>query len=144
MKKIDSKGFTLIEILIAISIVSIVVLAFHITITSGIKGNAKNERDIKALNIAQSEIEVVRNQIKQGNINIVNSNKEPLTKAKSNGNRYYKEVDGKEFEVTFYIDQNIDSNIYDLRVIVKSKAKNSNTNYFSKKETELVTQVFGG
>lgn len=143
MIKINIKGFTLIEMLIAMSIISILVLAFHTTITSTIKGNAKNERDIKALNIAQSEIEVVRNQIKEGNTVFVNSNNESLTIGESD-NIYYKEVDGIEFEVKLSIEENTNSNMYDLKVVVKSKNKNSNTNYSSEKETELVTQVFGG
>lgn len=60
----NKKGFTLIELLVALAIVGIILLAFFTSINSTIKMDAKNDRDIKALNIAQSEIENLRNQIK--------------------------------------------------------------------------------
>ena len=58
------KGFTLIELLVALAIVGIILLAFFKSIDSTTRINTKNDRDIKALNIAQSEIENLRNQIK--------------------------------------------------------------------------------
>ena len=64
MKK--NKGFTLIELLVALAIVGIILLAFFRSVDSTNRMNAKNDRDIKALNIAQSEIENLRNQIKNG------------------------------------------------------------------------------
>ena len=60
----NNKGFTLIELLVALAIVGIILLAFFTSINSTIRMDAKNDRDIKALNIAQSEIENLRNQIK--------------------------------------------------------------------------------
>ncbi len=60
----QDKGFTLIELLVALAIVGIILLAFFTSINSTIRMDAKNDRDIKALNIAQSEIENLRNQIK--------------------------------------------------------------------------------
>lgn len=59
-----SKGFTLIELLVALAIVGIILLAFFKVADSTTKMNVKNDRDIKALNLAQSEIENLRNQIK--------------------------------------------------------------------------------
>ena len=60
----QDKGFTLIELLVALAIVGIILLAFFTSINSTIRMDAKNDIDIKALNIAQSEIENLRNQIK--------------------------------------------------------------------------------
>ena len=60
----QDKGFTLIELLVALAIVGIILLAFFTSINSTIRMDAKNDRDIKALNIAQNEIENLRNQIK--------------------------------------------------------------------------------
>ena len=62
----NNKGFTLLELLISLSIITIILLAFSTITISSIKGNTKNDKDISALNLAQSEIEVVRKQIKDG------------------------------------------------------------------------------
>lgn len=70
MSKIKrTEGLTLIEILIAMSVISIIAMAFFTFINSSIKFNAKNEHDIKALNIAQSEIENFRQQVKISDLN---------------------------------------------------------------------------
>lgn len=60
----NNNGFTLLELLISLSIVSIICVTFYGFLNNSIKTNGKNERDIKALNIAQSEIENLRQQIK--------------------------------------------------------------------------------
>lgn len=71
LKKIkNNKGFTLIELIIALSVISIILMAFYSIINSSIKHNVKNEKDIKSLNIAQSEIESLRNEIKSSNSSI--------------------------------------------------------------------------
>lgn len=62
LKKED--GFTLIEILAALAIVSIVSMAFFTTINMTTKYNAKNEKDIQAMDVAQSEIEYFTKEIK--------------------------------------------------------------------------------
>ena len=67
----NEKGFTLIELIIALSIISIVSMAFFRTINSSIKYNTKNEKDIKALNVAQTEIENIRNEIKKSKTDII-------------------------------------------------------------------------
>ena len=54
-----SKGFTLIELLVALAIVSTILLAFFKVTDSTTKMNVKNDLDIKALNLAQSEIKKV-------------------------------------------------------------------------------------
>ena len=143
IKKNNKKGFTLLELLVSISIMSILLLAFLTIILSSIKVNTKNDKDISALHIAQSEIEVVRKQIKDGNTSFVNSENKSLVINDTLGNLYYKEIDGKRFEVRFYLDKSLESNLYNLRVIVKSKSMDTEDDYFSKKTTELVTQVYG-
>ncbi|MGL5348869.1 MAG: type IV pilus modification PilV family protein [Peptostreptococcaceae bacterium] len=61
----NKKGFTLIELLVAISIVSIIALAFFRIANSSILSNSKNEKDIKAMQIAQTQIENIRSQLKK-------------------------------------------------------------------------------
>lgn len=59
-----SKGFTLIELLVALSIVMIILLTFFKVIDNTTKMNVKNDIDVRALKLAKSEIENLRNQIK--------------------------------------------------------------------------------
>ncbi len=155
IKKNNNKGFTLLELLVSISIMSIILLAFLTITISSIKGNTKNDKDIGALHIAQSEIEVVRKQIKDGNTSFVNSENESLVLSDSNNftdteNVYYRTVDDKRFKVEFYIsidkfkdNESIEGKLYNLKVIVKSRPLDEEDDYFSKKCTELITQVFG-
>lgn len=152
----NNKGFTLLELLISLSIITIILLAFSTIIISSIKGNTKNDKDINALNLAQSEIEIVRKQIKDGKTSFKNSENETLEfnsiidSIENTENIYYKDVDGKNFEVKFYISKNdeyLGGSLYKLWVRVKSKQKDDEDNweddYFSKKYTELITEVFG-
>ena len=152
----NNKGFTLLELLISLSIITIILLAFSTIIISSIKGNTKNDKDISALNLAQSEIEIVRKQIKDGKTSFKNSKNETLEfnsisdSIENTENIYYKDVDGKNFEVKFYISKNdeyLGGSLYKLWVRVKSKQKDEEDNweddYFSKKYTELITEVFG-
>ena len=152
----NDKGFTLLELLISLSIITIILLAFSTIIISSIKGNTKNDKDINALNLAQSEIEIVRKQIKDGKTSFKNSKNETLEfnsiidSIENTENIYYKDVDGKNFEVKFYISKNdeyLGGSLYKLWVRVKSKQKDEEDNweddYFSKKYTELITEVFG-
>ena len=64
MKLKKNRAFTLIELLVSLSIISIISMAFFSFLNSSIKINSKNEKDINSLNIAQSEIEKLRKQIK--------------------------------------------------------------------------------
>lgn len=66
----NNRGFTLVEILISMAIISIVLFSLFTIINSSIKQNTKNEKDIKLLNIAQSEIENLRKEIKSSSNNI--------------------------------------------------------------------------
>ena len=129
----NNKGFTLLELLISLSIITIILLAFSTIIISSIKGNTKNDKDISALNLAQSEIEILRKQIKDGKTDF---NDEP----------YIKEIDGKKFEVKLSVSESKDDTssqytLYEVYVSVEAKQENEENDYFSKKHTELVTEV---
>ena len=129
----NDKGFTLLELLISLSIITIILLAFSTIIISSIKGNTKNDKDISALNLAQSEIEILRKQIKDGKTDF---NDEP----------YIKEIDGKKFEVKLSVSESKEDTssqytLYEVYVSVEAKQENEENDYFSKKHTELVTEV---
>ena len=133
MIKKNNNGFTLIEMLISTAILSIIVIAFSTISISSIKGNTKNDKDISALNLAQSEIEILRKQIKDGKTDF---NDEP----------YIKEIDGKKFEVKLSVSESKEDTssqytLYEVYVSVEAKQENEENDYFSKKHTELVTEV---
>jgi prepilin-type N-terminal cleavage/methylation domain-containing protein len=89
---LNKKGFTLIEILIALSIASIISIGFFQVINMTIKTNSKNEKDIKSLNIAQTEIESLRAQIK----NATNDNKNIKIYIDEDENRKFIEIDSEK------------------------------------------------
>lgn len=77
MKNRSNKGFTLLELLVTLAVVVLALFAFFRVLNSTTRVNAKNDRDIKAINLAQSEIENLRSQIKskgdEGNLEIQNT-----------------------------------------------------------------------
>lgn len=60
----NKKGFTLVEVLIAMAIISIVTLSFFTIVNFSIRQNLKNEQNIILRNIAQTEVENLRKEIK--------------------------------------------------------------------------------
>lgn len=135
MKIKDTRGLTLIELLISISILSIIGLAFFSTINTSIKSNKKNETDIKAMNLAQSEVENLRIQIKKSTgttLEIVDLENNKIII--DNENTYIS--DNYEVKIKIKEKENL---LYEIRVSVESINKN-----FSKKETQIITQVIKG
>lgn len=136
---INNKAFTLIELIIAMSIISLLVVGFFGFYNSTIKYNTKNEKDIKSLNIAQSEIENLRQQIKSGRAsNFKTTTNEDIT---LNGEISSYEVVLDENNNSYNLDIDLDclNSLYTIKVSVRF-----GNDYFSKKSTELITQVFGG
>ena len=65
-KKNSKRGFSLIEVLVAMAIMGIILFAFFNIINTNNKANIKNDTDINSLNYVQSEIENLREKIKSG------------------------------------------------------------------------------
>lgn len=109
----NNKGFTLLELLISLSIISLICFIFYGFLNNSIKTNWKNERDIKALNIAQSEIENLRQQIKSktngSDLEIKLSNTENIIISSAN-NSNTKWVDNGENKKLELIDTGIYKN----------------------------------
>ncbi|HUU50117.1 MAG TPA: prepilin-type N-terminal cleavage/methylation domain-containing protein [Nitrospinota bacterium] len=59
--KLDSKGMTLIEVLIALAVLSIALLAMAMTSLSVIRGNATNDMVTQAATVAQDKMEELKN-----------------------------------------------------------------------------------
>lgn len=148
MKIKDSRGFTLIELVVSISILSIIGLAFFSAINTSIKTNKKNETDIKAMHLAQSEMENLRIQIKNykestpenDEINICDSKDNPVPILTED----YKK---NEDDINYILDDygvkitviKKDDLLYEIMVIVFELNKN-----FSNKDTKIITRVVKG
>lgn len=144
MQKNNNKGFTLLELLISLSIVSIICVTFYAFLNNSIKTNGKNERDIKALNIAQSEIENLRQQIKSktsgSNLEIKLNDTENIIISSSN-NSNTKWVNNGENEKLELIDTGIyknylgkdDQNQNDYSIIKYEKSNTTNKFYVNLK-----------
>lgn len=65
-KKNNKRGFSLIEVLVAMAIMGIILFAFFNIINTNKKVNVKNETDISSLNCVQSEVENLREKLKNG------------------------------------------------------------------------------
>lgn len=75
MRKVDKRGFTLIEILISLSIVSIVGMIFFSMANSVIRFNSKNEKDMQSIALINTISEKVTNYIREtGKIGIIGNN----------------------------------------------------------------------
>lgn len=142
-----NKGFTLIELLVALSIVGIILLSFFKVIDNTTKINVKNDIDIKALKLAKSEIENLRNNIKNKTLsentdinNIIQNEKEVSNESIK---PYIKSIDGKEFQVSLNIiskskvyaqNKTLDTGLYMYKINIKVEACDT---YFSRKSAEL-------
>lgn len=141
LKLKKKEGFTLVEVIVAMGIISILCLGLYCVVNMAIKVNSKNENDIKALQLAQSQVESIRVQIKNG---------ETKFKLKDKDNNdvfididvtssYKKNISSKIYDVQVNVSKDLNSGLY--KVIVKTKLENINS---SKKETKIVTEIFGG
>jgi prepilin-type N-terminal cleavage/methylation domain-containing protein len=134
--KNSNKGFTLIEILVAMSIVMLIAMAFFSINNMSIKLNSKNEKDIQSMNIAQSIMEDIRQDIKEGKDG---SYFDKIVWANGLQGEYNKEdieIDNNKYNVNIAIYKNeANSRLY--TVIVDVSALNA-----TNKNARLITQIF--
>lgn len=167
-KKIKSNlGVTLIELLISIAILSIISIGFFKFINIAIKMNVKNEKDIQAMNIAQSEIEQLRQDIKNNSLvledgqwvsysthSFLESGFEPEFVQEYNIKEIFNQYIEKEVDDT----NNVANNKFIVKILLyRQKKSNSNQGYLytidmqvsnkdntlSKRVIKLRYQVFG-
>ncbi len=170
-KKSSEKGFSLIEVLVAMAIMGIILFAFFNIINTNNKVNTKNETDISSLNYVQSEIENLREKIKSGEFDFDSLDK------KEDGTVIYEKLIDKskkvvydkvlsEGDVSLYDTpyekittiEDEDGNLIDkenitnkIKIIVEDKngqiykitaTGKSMNDYSSKKEVKIVTEIF--
>jgi len=144
--KANNKGFTLIEILVAMGIILLIAMAFFSINNMSIKVNAKNEKDIQAMNIAQSVMEDIRQDIKSSteyidiNINESTSSieKESISTDKENPSEIKPEnveQSSNEYTVNINFSKEVDKFLYTVEVDVIPLNSNS-------KGANLITQIF--
>ena len=138
MKKIKKyEGFTLLELLVALAIIGTVLLAFFRVIDSTNRINTKNDRDIKALNILQSEIENLRKQIKT-----MGSNQERELKIyddlSSSTNSRTLEFENNKAEISYYRIDNQTNSTYKIDLTVdRELIQANNKNAYSIQSNEI-------
>ena len=167
--KIKSKnGLTLIELLISLSILTILVLGFFKFLNGTINMNLKNEKDIQALNIAQSEIEEIRQNIKSNNLDIEDGEWKNYSEQSFLESdfmpEYVDEYNVKQILNKYIIKDVEDTNdstgnrTFEVKILLYRQKKNSTDNKYlytidikvnhknneiSKKVTKLRYQVYG-
>lgn len=151
-----NRGFTLIEVLISLSIVNIILLSLFSFYNSSIKFNKKNETDINSLNVSQTAIESMRIYSKLNNkfgIDIDNDGVDDLGFDNSESNwvdldSEYKiytgnldtleiEKDNNKYLATINSVKRYKNNMSVYTVELETKSK-----YNSTKKINLITQVY--
>ena len=151
-----NRGFTLIEVLISLSIVTIILLSLFSFYNSSIKFNKKNETDINSLNVSQTAIESMRIYSKLNNkfgIDIDNDGVDDLGFDNSESNwvdldseyRIYTgnldtleiEKDNNKYLATINSVKRYKNNMSVYTVELETKSK-----YNSTKKINLITQVY--
>ena len=170
-KKNSERGFSLIEVLVAMAIMGIVLFAFFNIINTNNKANTKNDTDITSLNYVQSEIENLREKIKSGEFDF-----DSLDKLEDGTVVYEKLIDKSKKVVYDKVLSESDVSLYDIpyekittikdedgnlidkenitnkiKTIVEDKSGQiykvavtwkSMNDYSSKKEVKIVTEIF--
>lgn len=150
------KGFTLIEVIIAMAIISIIAVAFFQILNNTIKMNEKTEKDIQMMDVAQIKMENILSDIREGSkkdgsifVSINNSSME-LNGLFSTGTKYISEEeytykDGmSKYNVKLEIYREKlgtgkilkDSYLYHIKYTVNEKNK-----LFSNREVNLETSI---
>lgn len=165
MKIKNKKGVTLIELLISITILTIILIASFNFINTTIKFNVKSEKDIQALNIAQTVGEEIRENIKNNIFDLEDGQWETY----NNQNfleadfkpEYIKEYNIKEILNKYIVKEIEDANnlnknkLFEVKILLYRQKKTSSDNKYlytvdihvsnkniSKKITKLRYQVF--
>lgn len=139
-------GFTLIELIISLSIISIVLFVTYSMINNSMKSTTKNQKNINAINIAQTEIENLRYKIKHEKDLTVYD--EEINKEKAiiiDGTTIYRKKDLNNDKIYFNISLTVrkstnknERGIY----IIKIKIKQDN-DYIRNTEINIETKIFG-
>lgn len=104
-KRRDKSGFTLIELMVSMSIIGILVLGSALIYTQGIKSIEKARAKTTAATLASNQIELITWQIKSNQY--------------KNEGRVTKTIKKRKYEIEWNVRQN--KNEYEIRVVLTSK-----------------------
>lgn len=104
-KRRAKSGFTLIELMVSMSIIGILVLGSALIYTQGIKSIEKSRAKTTAATLASNEIELITWQIKSDQY--------------KNEGRVTKTIKKRKYEIEWKIRQN--KNEYEIRLVLTSK-----------------------
>lgn len=147
----NTKGFTLIEVLVAISIISIITIVFYTSTNNAIKHNKKNEVDIHSMNVAQSVLEEIRVYAKKNkSIGIdINSDGVEDFNIINDSSSWSENVYNKNIEK---IEVSNESVVYEIIISKLAREMDNNDVYTielqvkpsnsSKKVSKIVTQIY--
>lgn len=143
MKIYKSKGFTLIEVLIAVSLISIIALSFMMFSNSRTKVNSKNEHDIHGLNIAQSEMESLREQIKENKLGIkITTDNNSEINIPSSQNDFKTQYTRKNKSIGYIVDLEINKVTVGSKVLHKIKITTyCDNDDLSRRKTNLYAEI---
>ncbi|WP_042278061.1 PulJ/GspJ family protein [[Clostridium] dakarense] len=133
MKNNTNEGFTLLELLVSLAIITLIMFAFFRILNTTIRVNTKNDRDIKALNVAQTEIENLRKQIKNKPLDnrerrLIIYNDSNQSKDKSEEILFNNDKSKKEYS-HILINENGSKNKYNITLDIERKLIQGNKKY---------------
>ena len=141
----NKKGFTLLEMIVAMSIVLIIAISFFANLNNITKSNVKNDKDIKAMDISQSEMEKIIKYIKKDEVNINGSLNLETCNIGDNIN-YLVNHSAKDIykcHVELVNRKKIKQGTKNAFLYTIKIQTNLESSKFSKRKIEIITQILG-
>lgn len=135
MNKNNNKGITLIEVLIALTIASIIVMTMFSAMSNVVKFNAKNNTDVDSRSTLNTITENITSYIKENGVIGIKGNNGHFTKTITNNKNivvYTNQIEGNDkiefFEEKDFSQNDISKNDMDFKVIISKENEKKYTN----------------